>query len=86
MGFVGGFLYFLNQLLNYNRNRFFGFIASACGWWASCVVMGTLVMQICQLVIIGWTGKALGSMESDLVGKRGKKGKKHRKGKKDGRV
>ena len=39
-----------------------------------------------QLVIIGWTGKALGSMESDLVGKRGKKGKKHRKGKKDGRV
>lgn len=49
-------------------------------------MMGTLVMQICQLVIIGWTGKALGSMESDLVGKRGKKGKKHRKGKKDGRV
>lgn len=76
VGFVGGFLYFLNQLLNYNRNRFFGFIA----------MMGTLVMQICQLVIIGWTGKALGSMESDLVGKRGKKGKKHRKGKKDGRV
>ena len=34
MGFTGGFLYFLNQLLNYNRNRFFGFIASGCAFCA----------------------------------------------------
>ena len=76
VGFVGGMLFFLNQLLNYNRNAFFGFIA----------MIGTLVLQICQLVIVGWTGKALGAMESDLVGKRGKKGKKHRKGKKSNKV
>ena len=44
------------------------------------------MLQICQLVIVGWTGKALGAMESDLVGKRGKKGKKHRKGKKGNKV
>ena len=45
-----------------------------------------LVSNLCFVVIIGWTGKALSQMEGDLVGKKGKRGKKGKKSKKSNRA
>ena len=51
----------------------------------SSLVACYLVLQLSSLIITIWTGKALGAMEGDLVGKKGKKGKKHHH-KKDNKV